>query len=204
LDKYFNEESNMSLKHALLGFLNYGGMTGYDLKQCFDQSIQHFWNANLSQIYPALSQLEEDGLLTMKVEYQEDRPNRKVYHITEAGREELRRWLREPMAPQLHRHPFLIKVFFGRSIKKEELLVQLRHNLALHKDELSAYQGSVREVLRQSIEATGLKEDGLFWGLTLEAGIKSTEAWIKWLEEVIQRIELMEDIPGTNGLCPKD
>ncbi len=191
----------MSLKYAMLGFLNYGDMTGYDLKQCFDQSIKHFWNANLSQIYPTLSRLEEDGLLTMKVEYQEDRPNRKVYRITEAGREELQRWLREPMAPQLHRNPFLIKIFFGRSIKKEELLVQLRHHLALHKEEMSAYQGPVREVLMQYIEATGLKREGLFWGLTLEAGIKQNKASIEWLEEAISKIELL-DIPRTNDYGP--
>ena len=42
----------MSLKHALLGLLNYRPMTGYDLKQRFDHSISHFWSANLSQIYP--------------------------------------------------------------------------------------------------------------------------------------------------------
>ncbi len=194
----------MSLKHALLGFLNYGDMTGYDLKQCFDQSIQHFWNANLSQIYPALSQLEEDGLLTMKVEYQEDRPNRKVYRITEAGCAELQRWLREPMDSPPNRQPFLIKVFFGKSMAKEDLLAQLRSQLSLHKEQMSTYQGPVREVLRQYIEATGLEQEGLFWGLTLEAGIKQKKAWIEWLEETIEKIGSTKDTPGTNGQCPGD
>ncbi len=46
----------MSLKHALLGFLNYGSMTGYELKKIFDPSIGHFWNAELSQMYPTLKQ----------------------------------------------------------------------------------------------------------------------------------------------------
>ncbi|NLI14550.1 PadR family transcriptional regulator [Pelotomaculum propionicicum] len=186
----------MSLKHALLGFLNYGSMSGYDLKQCFDQSIQHFWSANLSQIYPTLSQLEEEGLLTMEVAYQEDRPNRKVYHITEAGRAELRRWLREPMETPPQRQPFLVKVFFGGNIAKEDLLAQLRCQLSLHKEQVSAYQGPVRKVLQQYIEATGLAQEGLFWGLTLEAGIKQKKAWIEWLEEAIVKIESL-DMPVT-------
>ena len=179
----------MSLKHALMGFLNYGDMTGYDLKQCFDQSIQHFWNANLSQIYPALSQLEEDGLLTMKVEYQEDRPNRKVYKITDAGREELKRWLREPMDLSPIRLAFLIKVFFGSNLGKEEILAQLHDNMKLHQERLATYMGPVKEVLQQNIETTGLEREGLYWGLTLEAGIKTERAWIEWLEEAITKIE---------------
>lgn len=179
----------MSLKHALLGFLNYASMSGYELKQHFDHSIQHFWNANLSQIYPALGQMEEEGLLTMEVEYQENRPNRKIYHITDAGRKELQRWLREPIDLQPIRQAFLIKVFFGGSLDKEKILAQLHQNLNLHREQLATYLGPVQEGLRQRIEATGLEREGLFWGLTLEAGIKTKKAWIEWLEEAIKKIE---------------
>lgn len=183
----------MSLKQALLGFLNYAPMTGYELKQNFDQSVHHLWNASLSQIYPTLSQMEKEGLLTMEVEYQEDRPNRKVYHITEAGRKELQRWLREPMTLPPTRQAFLIQIFFGGSLTKEEVLTQLRRHLALHQEQLAAYQGPVREVLQQKVEATGLEREGLFWGLTLEAGIKYEEGWIAWCEKAIERIETMDN-----------
>jgi len=179
----------MSLKHALLGFLNYACMSGYELKQHFDQSIQHFWNANLSQIYPTLGQMEEEGLLTMEVEYQENRPNRKIYHITDAGCKELQRWLREPMDLQPIRQAFLIKVFFGGNLAKEEILAQLHHDLELHRELLATYLGPVQEGLQQSIEATGLEREGLFWDLTLEAGVKLKKAWIEWLEAAIKKIE---------------
>ena len=33
----------MSLDHAILGFLSYEPMSGYDLKKLFDQSVAHFW-----------------------------------------------------------------------------------------------------------------------------------------------------------------
>ncbi|OIO91678.1 MAG: hypothetical protein AUK03_10780 [Anaerolineae bacterium CG2_30_64_16] len=183
----------MSLKHALLGFLSYAPMTGYDLKRYFDQSIHHFWNANLSQIYPTLSRMVEEGLLTMEVEHQEDRPNRKVYTITGVGREELQRWLREPLGLSPLRVPFLIQIFFGGSLEKEEMLARLRHHLALHQERLAAYQGPVREVLRQNVEATGLEREGFFWGLTLDAGIQCEEGWLKWCEEAIEKIEAMGD-----------
>src|SRR5213593_372843 len=119
----------MSLKHALLGFLNYGPMTGYELKKFFDHSVAHFWNAELSQIYPSLKQLESEGLVEMKVDVQEDRPNRKVYTITADGREELVEWLGRPAEADQLREPLLVKVFFGSAGGKEEILAVLRHRV---------------------------------------------------------------------------
>ncbi len=183
----------MSLKHALLGFLNHGPMTGYELKQRFDRSIQHFWNANLSQIYPTLNRMAEEGLLTMRIEYQENRPNRKVYAITDAGREELQRWLRQPLDLPRLRQPFLIQVFFGDNLEKETLLTQLHHQLRLHQERLAVYQGPMREALQHHIKATGLERAGFFWNLTLEAGIHFEEACIQWCQEAIAKIEALDD-----------
>jgi PadR family transcriptional regulator AphA len=183
----------MSLKYALLGFLSYAPMTGYELKQHFDRSIYYFWNAKLSQIYPTLTRMKDEGLLAMEVEYQENKPNRKVYHITEAGREELLRWLRGRADVSPTRDAFLIKVFFGGKLEKEEVLAQLHHHLALHQERLAAYQGAVREAMQQNIEATGLEREGFFWSLTLEMGIKYERAWIEWCQEAIGKIEAMND-----------
>jgi len=49
----------MSLEYAILGFLNYHPYTGYDLKKIFDNSVQHFWVADQSQIYRTLIHLTE-------------------------------------------------------------------------------------------------------------------------------------------------
>lgn len=35
----------MSLKHGLLGLLNYGNMTGYDIDRTFKDSLFLFWQA---------------------------------------------------------------------------------------------------------------------------------------------------------------
>ncbi len=183
----------MPLKHALLGFLSYQPMTGYDLKQHFDRSIYYFWNAKLSQIYPTLNQMREDGWLTMEVDYQEDKPNRKVYHITETGREEFQRWQQEPTDMSPIREPFLIKVFFGGQLEKEEMLSQLRRQLALHQEQLAAYRETAQKAIEQNVEATGLVREGVFWGLTLEMGVKYEQGWIEWCQEAIDRIE---DLPN--------
>ena len=51
----------MSLAHGVLGFLNYGSMSGYDLAKAFSSSVQFFWNAQNSQIYLVLNKLEKQG-----------------------------------------------------------------------------------------------------------------------------------------------
>ncbi len=183
----------MPLKHALLGFLSYQPMTGYDLKQHFDRSISHFWNAKLSQIYPALSQMRTDGWLTMEVDYQEDRPNRKVYQITENGRVALHNWLGEPTEMAPVRDAFLIKVFFGGKLNREDILAQLHRYLILHKEQLTSYQKNVQQEIQKNAEATGLVKESVFWNLTLEMGIKYEQGWIEWCEDSIKKIEAMDD-----------
>ena len=86
----------MSLDYAILGFLNYQPCSGYDLKKLFDTSVRHFWQADQSQIYRTLARLLEQGLAEQEIIEQDDRPDRKVYHITGPGRQALRNWLVGP------------------------------------------------------------------------------------------------------------
>ena len=53
----------MALKQGLLGLLNYGEMTGYELAKAFNDSLSFFWQAQTSQIYRELNQLEAEGLV---------------------------------------------------------------------------------------------------------------------------------------------
>lgn len=181
----------MSLKHALLGFLNYGPMTGYELKKFFDNSVAHFWNAELSQIYPSLKLLESEGLVEMKVDVQNDRPNRKVYTITHDGREELIDWLGRPAGADQLREPLLIKVFFGAAGGKDEIIRVLRHRI----DELTRaneYYEKSHYAIKAFARTTGMEKDALFWDLTTECGLRHNRASIEWAQEVIRRVEQMD------------
>src|SRR5512137_3036830 len=111
----------MSLKHAILGFLSFQQFTGYDLKKAFDNSVQHFWSADQSQIYRTLEQIVEAGWAEVKLVEQRERPNRKVYHITRPGRAELRRWLATPLTHREEHEPFLIQLFFANSLSDAEV-----------------------------------------------------------------------------------
>ena len=182
----------MSLKHALLGFLNYGPHTGYELKKVFDISVAHFWNAELSQIYPSLKSLEAEGLVEMNVEVQSDRPNRKVYSITDDGRRELIEWLATPAESDQVREPLLVKLFFGSSLSKRDLLAVLHKRVDdLRQTVLKGQHGT--DAVPDLARVIGLEREGLFWELTMDAELKHSEAALEWTEEAIRRIESTDD-----------
>jgi DNA-binding PadR family transcriptional regulator len=184
----------MSLKHALLGFLNYHPYTGYDLKNIFDSSVQHFWSADQSQIYRTLAQLAEEGLAAMEVVRQADRPDRKVYHITDAGRAELRTFLTGalPMAPP--HSAALVLVFFAGQLPDAEVKPIFEQAADSFRRLLRQYE-QVPAVIERFAAEVGSPRETFFWGLTLEFGVKAVEAHLAWAESVLERIEAGEVPP---------
>ena len=182
----------MSLRYTLLGFLNYYPMTGYELKKFFDTSVAHFWNAEQSQIYSALKQLEGEDLVEMRIEMQTERPNRKVYSITEDGRSELLEWLATPAEPSQIREPLLIKLFFGRALPREALVAVLRSSVGELERITAAYSGAT-EMIDRFAEAAGMEKDAQLWAMTVEAGISHNRAASAWAEDAIRKLEEMDD-----------
>lgn len=178
----------MSLDYAILGFLNYHPYTGYDLKKIFDTSIRHFWPADQSQIYRTLTHLTEEGFAEMEKVPQEDRPDRKVYSITDAGRAELTKWLAEP--PQLGspRSASLIQVFFAGKLPDEEILAKFENFSAQMRAILAQYEQIPVQIEPYQQEIASPREH-FFWMLTLESGIRSIRAELEWAENIIAQIK---------------
>lgn len=185
----------MSLDHAILGFLNYRPYTGYDLKKIFDTSIRHFWPADQSQIYRTLARLEETGWAEMERIPQEDRPDRKVYHITEAGRAELLRWISGPPPMGETRSAPLIQVFFCGQLSNEEILAKFEGYAAIMRAILAQYEQVPAQIepFQQQIPSP---RQHFFWLLTLENGLNNMRANLAWAESVIERIK--------NGQVPQE
>ena len=177
----------MSLEHAILGFLNYAPLSGYDLKKAFDTSVRHFWPADQSQIYRTLSRLAERGWAEVEVVPQENRPSRKVYHVTDAGREELRRWLITPLLPDEPRIPWLVQVFFAGQLSDEEILALFEREAGQLRDQLASYE-QIPQESAEYVKAVGSPRETFFWMLTLEYGNTVNQAALEWIESVIERL----------------
>jgi PadR family transcriptional regulator, regulatory protein AphA len=111
----------MDIQYAILGYLSWQPFSGYDLKKMIAESELFYWSGNNNQIYNTLIQLHRAGLVEQQIEYQENLPPRKIYSITEAGREELRKQMRSsPELPELHHH-FLIQLAWTEELPAAEL-----------------------------------------------------------------------------------
>jgi len=178
----------MSLKHAILGFLSFSPLSGYDLKKAFDRSVQHFWPANQSQIYRTLAELEESGFVEKEVVEREERLDMKIYSITESGRSELHQWLATPLPARADREPFLIQIFFGGKLSDEEMLDLLRKKLRETEEVLAVYESIYQTHHSNSSQVTD--ERAFFFSLlTLEAGYINSQSIATWLRSAIERVE---------------
>jgi PadR family transcriptional regulator AphA len=174
----------MSLEYAILGFLNYTSLSGYDLKKVFDMSVQHFWPADQSQIYRTLAQLTKQGWAEMEMIKQTERPNRKVYHITDIGRRELIRWLSEPPPVYASRSADLIQVFFFGQLSDDLILQRFEDYLQMMRGVLARYE-EVQPKLAEGIPISPSERENFFWMLTLDLGFRTIRTNIEWAEHVI-------------------
>lgn len=177
----------MSLRHALLGFLSIRPMSGYDLKRRVDESVGHFWTADQAAIYRTLADLDTQGLVTHERVAQMSRPDRKVFHLTEAGRETLDAWLVAPLPPVPRREPLLVKLFFAGRIDSGGLCDLLNAELSHAETELAGYRAILEALGAQRTPAPEATQVGPV--ITLTYGVRATLAQQAWLRGLLTRQE---------------
>lgn len=64
-------------------------MYGYEIIRELEKRFSGYWKPKAGTIYPALEKLEKSHLLTSRVEFREEAPDRKHYALTDSGRNEL-------------------------------------------------------------------------------------------------------------------
>jgi DNA-binding PadR family transcriptional regulator len=165
--------------YVILGTLQLGKRTGYEIKALVDVSIRFFWTASYGQIYPELANLERLGL----VKGETDRSNgrrRRSYRLTAAGRRALRDWLTsdEPLHVEM-RHEGALKFFFSDALSRDERLEQLRRFRERHE--------VVAAELRRIESASPAAEDSSPY-MTLEFGIAYQEFVADWCRQAERRL----------------
>lgn len=179
------------LEYTLLGFLRYAPMTGYGLKQVMDQSTANFWYAKQSQIYITLKRMEEKGWLRSELEEQQGRPDRRVYHLQQSGEESLQTWLAQTATEvERRKEGMLVKLFFGASLPRQELLGQLEQLRKLHELELQRYQTETKQVIHEYARVLpDAAPDQIFWEATRRFGVLYEQMVLDWIDETSARIQ---------------
>jgi PadR family transcriptional regulator, phenolic acid-responsive transcriptional regulator len=184
----------MSLEHILLGLLRQSA-SGYDLKKVFDERIDYFWAAELSQIYPTLKRLEKRGWVRCRQAASSRGPGRRVYETTTAGRRALRDWLAR--GPQIgdERFAYLAQIYLMDELG--DLKQTLRFFTVL-RDDFNRKLEALRRLERYWAEADPRYPDELpppdfHVQLTLRMGILSLGGHVRSCDESIRRLRARMD-----------
>ncbi len=106
----------MSVRNAILGFLEQKPRHGYELRAAFEAMVggPGNWDVKPAQIYATLARLEEAGLVAAtEAVGGASGPERRVYAITPAGRTELASWLSSPVQTNHQRNEFFLKLMLA-------------------------------------------------------------------------------------------
>jgi DNA-binding PadR family transcriptional regulator len=176
----------MALSHAILVALLDCPSSGYDLAKRFDGSVGFFWDASHQQIYRELAKLEEAGHINVETIEQENRPNKKLYAITESGQKLLQDWIAAPVPLSPVKDDLLVKLFGGHLVAPEVLLAELRQHRKQHQTRLVEYQ-AIEDKLFPDVEALSARQT--YQHLTLRNGIQFEYGWLKWCDEAIATLQ---------------
>ncbi len=171
----------MSIKHAILGFLSWRTLSGYEIKKMFEGSMFLYWSGNNNQIYRALVQLHQDKLVTWEIQNQEKGPSKKNYTITKKGLKELRKWvLSSPELPTL-RNSFLVQLAWADQLEPDELHQLIRN----YEDEIQIQLIMCREQKRRNLINPNRNErEAYLWTMISDNWIMFYETELAWVHKL--------------------
>lgn len=169
-------------RQVILGILQWGPRSGYEIKQLVDRSTRFFWAASYGQIYPELQRLERDGLIEGEADVESAR-RRRPWRLTDAGRAALIEWLVADDEPLLEmRDEGMLRFFFAQALPRAEaqaLAARLRRRHERLAERL--------EQVREDVYGAGRGEPG-FPRESLEQGIAMQHSTAAWYADAERRL----------------
>jgi DNA-binding PadR family transcriptional regulator len=177
----------MSLKYGLLGLLDDEPMTGYELMKLFNESLSFLWNAQTSQIYRDLGNLEDKGFLKSKIEQQSGKPDKRLYTITEKGRKLLTEWINDCdfSASLINKDSLLLKIFFSSKGDNEKLIIGLQKYILLNKERLESFNEALDTIEKYGSINEEEGKSSVYWRMTVSKGFITVKGNIEWAEECL-------------------
>ena len=173
----------MNIRTLCLGILSFQEASGYEIKKEIEEGMfSHFIDASFGSIYPALSQLNAEGLVTVRAEEQTGRPDKKVYSVTEAGRAALAKGILVIPARDKYKSEFLFEMLFKKMLPEGHIRLAIEKQIHDLQDDL----GRMAEC-----RATGQTDEGSefimgYGEAVLGAGVKYLEAKLTEIKPMIK------------------
>ncbi len=177
---------SLSLELALLGFLRQQPKHGYAIHQelADPAGLGPVWQIKLSQLYALLRKLEDAGFVTTTTEPQENKPPRKLFHLTETGAAAFGDWQKSPVRHgRSLRLEFLVKLYFARL----DGAAATAHLLAAQRAQCAEWLANEQEIVAEE------RGNGRRYGrLVHQFRLGQIEAMLTWLDSCEQTLRIVE------------
>ncbi|MEM8800663.1 MAG: PadR family transcriptional regulator [Pseudomonadota bacterium] len=138
----------MDVRTLCLGILSLGDATGYEIKKLVaDGAFSFFSEASYGSIYPALTKLMDEGLVTCREETQDGRPDKKIYTLTDAGRKQLTQSLKRSPGPDKQRSEFLAALLFAEAVTPDRVGELVEDRVVHHRERIATLEAMLDEDL---------------------------------------------------------
>lgn len=168
-----------SLRHFILGLLTRQPMSGYDIKRVLKGLGWLVGEPSFGSLYPALYALAKEGQVTMEPEARQNKPSRKIYNITEAGRQTLREWINQPAGSNSSMKAFLMRLILADNLSQAGLIAQLYQR----RSQVAAHRAALAEDAQNADDRVAENQR-----LALEYGLALASAELAWLDGTLQRL----------------
>jgi len=171
--------SAINLRYFSLGLLTQQPMSGYDVKRFLKSLSWLIGGPSSGSVYPALRALLQDDLVTMDVELRQDRPPRKIYTITDAGRHELEQWIDRPVGPGTSMKAFMMRLMLASNFSRARLTAHLQQR----RSQVAGHQLALEQIGAALDESADLGQR-----LALDYALSVARAELGWLDGALDQV----------------
>ena len=174
----------MSVRLVILGLLRERPLYGYEIKQIIEEHMSDWTSIAFGSIYFALEKLADEKFVSkVQIEQAGRRPSRSVFEITQTGREEFSRLLREAWQ-QVERQYFSIDVclFYLNSLPLKEVKNYLKMRQA-------GLQATLEHIYTHREEQLSLPEVPRLAAAIFDHTLAHTQAELDWISNLLNKLE---------------
>jgi len=174
-----------NLRYAVLGLIasKNEGIHGYRLRGECEAIADDFWSLNYGRLYRMLDELEKAGELSVEDEIQRGRPNRKVYRITQNGKQNLDDWLLAPVREDAQplRDELILKLLFLGSDDTDRVYTMIKQQRSIYLTRLARITRRRRRLEKAGVDMRATE-------IILDGAEMRVRADLSWLESIERRL----------------
>jgi DNA-binding PadR family transcriptional regulator len=171
-------------RYFVLGLLTEQSMSGYDIRRLLKSLGWLMGNPSFGAIYPALHALLEDKLVTVETSSQSNTRIRKIYTITNAGRQALQDWVTQPGKSQTNVKSFVMALILVGNLAQD----RLTEHLEQRRETVAAHYAAMNPVLEDLGEQVSQGQR-----MAIEYGMATARAELAWLDQTLARLSMDQE-----------